>query len=539
MTQRTRHPSAQQQRGVALAIGLLMLIVLSVIGIAAMTMTVLDETMSGNMRDKELAFQAAEAALRDAEQQIAGMQFACGHVDVAPTTGGSIGATGASGNTVTIWDRDAAALPDPLDDESWASATAYSGSLNGVAAQPRYTVQEMYFDAADNSAVYRITARGVGGTEAARSTVQSYFRKVFDNVITINGTSGADVVVVGDGIITAGVGVSGTVDIDISLGGWDPSACLSSGVETTLYYNGGGGLDTFVLANVADVSPVSVTGGVVTDVTNSVTGLLAALTQFNIKRVMIENPGSTAVTIANTNLLTHASDDNEYCINSMSADSGQSVLTGLLGDFITLLVGIPVLSDILDIVDSLLGALIGPGGLIPLLPANASIIVDVAGDDRYEIYTDTSTSAIVLADLTGDDAYKLQGVGNGLVNAVVIVDTEGTDSFDVDGGLYLRLELDLAVLNTLTGLLNSPLISSLLGALTDVVNALLNCGNLLTGIICAVLQPVMSLLTSILDAVGDLFAGSPVDVGGTPASFQAGLCTPDTGQRLSWREIRS
>lgn len=48
-----------------------MLLLLTIIGVSALQTTTLEEKMAGNMRDRVIAFQAAEAALRDAEADIA------------------------------------------------------------------------------------------------------------------------------------------------------------------------------------------------------------------------------------------------------------------------------------------------------------------------------------------------------------------------------------------------------------------------------------------------------------------------------------
>jgi type IV pilus assembly protein PilX len=58
------------QRGAALVTSLVLLLVLTVIGVTAMTMTRMQERMAGNTRDLNLAFQGAEAALRDGESMI-------------------------------------------------------------------------------------------------------------------------------------------------------------------------------------------------------------------------------------------------------------------------------------------------------------------------------------------------------------------------------------------------------------------------------------------------------------------------------------
>jgi type IV pilus assembly protein PilX len=56
-----------RQRGVVLVISLLMLLVLTVLGLAATRSTALEERMTANQNDKEVAFQSAEAALRYGE----------------------------------------------------------------------------------------------------------------------------------------------------------------------------------------------------------------------------------------------------------------------------------------------------------------------------------------------------------------------------------------------------------------------------------------------------------------------------------------
>ena len=63
--QMTKH-----QQGSALLVSLIILVVMTLLGLSGMRTSVMEEKMAGNMRDSELAFQAAEAALRDAEKYI-------------------------------------------------------------------------------------------------------------------------------------------------------------------------------------------------------------------------------------------------------------------------------------------------------------------------------------------------------------------------------------------------------------------------------------------------------------------------------------
>ena len=55
------------QHGAALMVSLIMLLVMTVLAVTATRTTTLQERMAGNMRDREVAFQAAERALRAGE----------------------------------------------------------------------------------------------------------------------------------------------------------------------------------------------------------------------------------------------------------------------------------------------------------------------------------------------------------------------------------------------------------------------------------------------------------------------------------------
>ena len=54
----------RRQRGSALIVGMIFLLVMTMLGVTAMQTTGLEERMAGNMRDRGIALQAAELALR-------------------------------------------------------------------------------------------------------------------------------------------------------------------------------------------------------------------------------------------------------------------------------------------------------------------------------------------------------------------------------------------------------------------------------------------------------------------------------------------
>src|SRR5688572_9206262 len=59
-----------RQRGAVLIVALLFLVMLTLLGVTAMTSSTMEERMAGNARDNGVAFQAAEAALRDARRDL-------------------------------------------------------------------------------------------------------------------------------------------------------------------------------------------------------------------------------------------------------------------------------------------------------------------------------------------------------------------------------------------------------------------------------------------------------------------------------------
>lgn len=65
-----RAPSPAGQRGAALFISLMFLIILTLIGLSAANVGIMQERMAGNVRDTNVAFQQAEASLRAVEQRL-------------------------------------------------------------------------------------------------------------------------------------------------------------------------------------------------------------------------------------------------------------------------------------------------------------------------------------------------------------------------------------------------------------------------------------------------------------------------------------
>lgn len=169
--------SIARQSGAALVISLIVLVVLTLIGIDGMRSSTMEERMAGNMRDRDMAFQAAEAALRDSETYFGNMV--------------STGAFNGTDGLLGLSDSD----PDFFASGSWVTnnSVAYSGTISGVNSQPRYILKYIGETSTNvgslniggygtrnmrNVTNFRTVARGTGSSDTAQVLLQSYFGKV-------------------------------------------------------------------------------------------------------------------------------------------------------------------------------------------------------------------------------------------------------------------------------------------------------------------------------------------------------------------------
>lgn len=107
----------RRERGATLVVVLILLVVMTILGLAAMRSTLLEERMSANMMDRSLGFQAAESALRQGEAVAAAL--------AAPPGVGS-------GCSAGVCETPNAALTDRWMDPDftgWANATDDLGAL--------------------------------------------------------------------------------------------------------------------------------------------------------------------------------------------------------------------------------------------------------------------------------------------------------------------------------------------------------------------------------------------------------------------------
>lgn len=174
--------SVHKQHGVALVLALVFLVIMTILGVAAMSSSNLQEKMAGNQKDRNLAFQASETALVKGEYWI-GSQTAMPIFDDSVTNDGL---HHPSTTTTPAWDDSASSNVWTGNDNA-----TYSG-LTKVSSQPKYIIEDLgeiqdtgsslslpnnYKTTGKN--LFRITARGKGGTDAATAMVQSTYEKRF------------------------------------------------------------------------------------------------------------------------------------------------------------------------------------------------------------------------------------------------------------------------------------------------------------------------------------------------------------------------
>jgi len=174
-----RRTGRPRQQGFVLVTGLLFLIVLTLLGLGLFRSTGLMNRISGNTRDKDRAFEAAQAALQYAEWALAS-----GKVVTAAST-----CTGLVNGNVTanihVCDN---ALATPSD-APWANGYTYTppnlvvdtkgGLVSATNPDVNYYAAPVFYienkGSDGKTTYYQVTAAGFGGSVATKSVVRSTF----------------------------------------------------------------------------------------------------------------------------------------------------------------------------------------------------------------------------------------------------------------------------------------------------------------------------------------------------------------------------
>lgn len=121
-----------RQRGAALVVALLLLVIMTLIGLASLRGTAMEERMSANMYDRSVSFQSVEAALREAESRL-----------LQPATAAAVPTTpGTCTNGLCATPVPEVNVPARMDDPAFAGWVAAS-KVSDIAGTPEYFVEYM------------------------------------------------------------------------------------------------------------------------------------------------------------------------------------------------------------------------------------------------------------------------------------------------------------------------------------------------------------------------------------------------------------
>ena len=169
--------SRMQQRGAVLIVVLIFMLIISLLGVASMRNATMQERMAGNNKDMNIAFQAAEAAVREAE--------------TAMTVLSNIDFDGSNGLYLSC--------PDPTDtstacsEPDWqqrnsAGWKVIDDDIPDVSRQPEYIIEQISATIEPGASLdsdrtistqgyYRVTARGYGQSDRTMAVLTTTYRR--------------------------------------------------------------------------------------------------------------------------------------------------------------------------------------------------------------------------------------------------------------------------------------------------------------------------------------------------------------------------
>ncbi len=175
-----------------LVVAMVILLIMSILGVATLTSSTLQERMTGNSRQRTLSQFAAEASIKTAEQFLTAN--VTGNIDLAMFNG----LNGLYSNYALISDGvfvnpSSAVIADVADDSAWAAGNSIAVntlSNNVVGQSPRYIIEyigrdnpgnKTLFVPGDNSVqtyphVFLITGMGWSRDSNIYSVLQSTYR---------------------------------------------------------------------------------------------------------------------------------------------------------------------------------------------------------------------------------------------------------------------------------------------------------------------------------------------------------------------------
>lgn len=174
----------KQQSGMILMISLIILLLLTIIAITAIKVTSQEERMASNLQNHNVAFQAAESALREAEVFIQGQTtVANSEFNPLKLVNGPFQNTttpkcvnGLCGTTTP--------LQSTLFSDSTTGKKVAATDIATISREPDYIIEFIDVEYVGGlgeeyrSAMFRITARAWGGDSTTRVQLESTFRAI-------------------------------------------------------------------------------------------------------------------------------------------------------------------------------------------------------------------------------------------------------------------------------------------------------------------------------------------------------------------------
>lgn len=167
-----------QQQGVILVLSLVILMAMTLIGVTAMQNITQEERMANNARQRNLAFQAAEAGIRAGEVTLRAAVLPAFDGSVPGFRGSILPSTDIKNYWLDIYNWD--------DESQEITGFTTHDDSSRLAENPRYVIEEMGFVADSTGSVkfskltskaYRITSRSVGGVKDAVAILQTTYSR--------------------------------------------------------------------------------------------------------------------------------------------------------------------------------------------------------------------------------------------------------------------------------------------------------------------------------------------------------------------------
>ncbi|GAA5784441.1 pilus assembly PilX family protein [Chitiniphilus shinanonensis] len=146
----TRHN--RSQTGFILITSIIFMLVLTVVVVYAVRSATVYERVAGNNRNRSMAVQSAEFALRESQARLLSELYVAGNV--------------ANPVAKTITNSEYANFDDPAH---WSDSNSHevTGQITGIATRPRYVVRNENVSAEEGCSYYGVKSLGRGGSSTS------------------------------------------------------------------------------------------------------------------------------------------------------------------------------------------------------------------------------------------------------------------------------------------------------------------------------------------------------------------------------------